>query len=533
MVVAARTATCPQKLGLAPNLRRIRLLQWLLGLCGLIVWGRLCQLQWWDHSYWKKRGEQIRVWDEPLAARRGRILDRNGQELADNQPWVSGQPLTPRRQALLAESGRDYEIQAQRIYPAGSSCSHLLGYVSEGHVHQADWSGREGLEKQLNSKLAGQDGWRRWLITSQGEKLRLLQEKAPIPGQDVRLTLDLRIQQTAEVALAAVLARLGSVRAKNDQPAGAVVVMEAETGRVLALASLPGFDPNLFVHPGHDKEIRALLQDRQAPLLNRAIAAQVPAASTFKIITATAAMHNGLLPPGRTFYCPGARWIGGVAFNCFVRRGHGRLTFEQTLAYSCDCAYYDLGLELQGNQLIDWARLWRLGAVTGLELPGEQPGYLPELGKASQGERANLSIGQGDLLVTPLQMACVAAGVSNQGRIPRPTLFWHKPAWLGQVQLPEADWARLRAGLEGAVTDGTAAGAGGQGLGLAGKTGTVENSPSQDNPRGYNHAWFVGYGRGLAIAVVLERSGGYGGALAAPVAVAILRAYSPTSNSSL
>lgn len=523
-MVATRSPTGPEKLGLASPVKRIRLLQWLLGLASLIIWGRLCQLQWWDHGYWKNRGEQIRVWDETVPARRGRILDRNGVELADNQPWVAGQPLTPRRQALLAESGRAYEIQAERVYPAGTTCGHLLGYVSERHPGQADWQGKEGLERQLEPKLAGENGWRRWLVTSQGEKLRLLQEQQPTAGQDVRLTIDLRMQQTAEAALTSVLHQLGSVRAPNDQPAGAVVVMEAETGRVLAMVSLPGFDPNLFVKSGHDADIRGLLSDRQAPLLNRAIAAQIPAASTFKIITASAAMHHELITPQRIFYCPGARWIGGVPFNCFVRRGHGRLSFEETLAYSCDCAYYDLGLELRGTQLTDWARLWGLGVRTGIELPGEQSGYLPELTKATEGERANLSIGQGDLLVTPLQMACVAAGVSNRGKIPKPSLFWQKPAWRGEIQLPEADWARLRAGLEGAVDHGTAAGAGGQGLGLAGKTGTVENSPSTDNPRGYNHAWFVGYGRGLAVAVVLERSGGYGGALAAPVAVAIMRA---------
>ncbi len=513
-------------------MKRIRILQWILGLCAVLLWGRLLQLQWWDHSYWKTRGEQLRLWDEPLAARRGRLLDRNGRALADNEPWVEGKPLTPERQARLAERGRRYEVQAQRVYPAGALFGHLLGYVGERHTGQADWQGKEGLEARLQQKLAGTDGWRRWLVTSQGQKLRLLQEKSARPGQDVRLTLDLALQQVASVALDSVLRQLGSVRAANDQPAGAVVVLEAETGRVLAMVSLPAFDPNLFVRAGHDAEIRGLLKDSRAPLLNRAIAGQIPAASTFKIITASAAMHQGLIPPLRRFYCSGARWIGGVPFNCFVRTGHGDLSFEQTLAFSCDCAYYDLGLELAGTQLTDWARLWGLGQTTGIPLPGEQPGSLPDLSKATEGERANLSIGQGDLLVTPLQMACVAAGVNNRGWIPRPTLFFNKPDSLGRVQLPEADWARLRAGLEGAVTQGTAAGAGGQGLGLAGKTGTVENSPSSDNPRGYNHAWFVGYGQGLAIAVFLERSGGYGGALAAPIAVAVLKSYS-TSNSSL
>ena len=531
--MASRTAAPAEELGVASSVRRIRLLQWLLGLCGVILWGRLMQLQWWDHPYWKKRGEQIRLWDEPLAARRGRLLDRKGRELADNEPWVKGKPLTPQRQALLAELGRDYEVQAQRVYPSGALFGHVLGYVSERHPGQADWLGQEGLEARLHKKLAGEDGWRRWLVTSQGEKLRLLQEKPAGAGQDVRLTLDLPLQQTAAAALDSVLHQLGSVRADNDQPAGAVVVMEAQTGRVLAMVSMPGFDPNLFVHSGHSAEIRGLLKDPMAPLLNLAIACQVPAAPTCTSVTATAAMHHGLIPPLRRFFCSGARWIGGVPFHCFVRSGHGDLSFEQTLAYSCDCAYYDLGLELGGTQLVDWARLWGLGKVTGIPLPGEQPGYLPDFHEASQGERANLSIGQGDLLVTPLQMACVAAGVSNRGAIPKPTLFYEKPVQLGQIQLSAGDWDRLRAGLEGAVNQGTAAGAGGQGLGLAGKTGTVENSPSTENPRGYNHAWFVGYGQGLAVAVFLERSGGYGGALAAPIAVAVLKAYSPTSNSNL
>ena len=516
-------------MGLAEAVNRIRVLQWFLALGGIVVWMRLLQVQWWDHAYWKGRGEQIRVWDEELPARRGRLLDRRGRPLADNEPWVGGRPLTPERQARLAEGQQDYTIQAQRSYPAGSIASHLVGYVSEAHLGKGDFRGREGLEQSLEKRLRGSDGQRRWLVTAQGQKLRLVQEKSAEPGEDISLTVDLDLQKAARDALASVLSQLGSVRAAHDQPAGAVVVMQADSGQVLAMVSLPDFDPNLFVHPGHDQQIKRLLRSPQSPLLNRAIAAQVPAGSTFKIITASAALEEGLIPPDRRFYCSGARLIGNVPFHCFVTSGHGELSFEDTLSYSCDCAYYELGLELGGLRLARWARNWGLGELTRINLVGEQPGHVPDMTGATQGQEANLSIGQGDLLVTPLQMARVAAGVANQGQLPRPELLLsrEKPVGGRRVQLSERSWQRLRQGLLGTVERGTAAGAGAQGLGMGGKTGTVENSPSTYNPRGYNHAWFVGYSQrqNLAIAVYLERSGGYGGALAAPIATRILKTW--------
>ena len=506
---------------------RIRGLQWLLALAGVVVWLRLLQLQWWDHAYWKSRGEQIRIWDEELPARRGRLFDRNGQVLADNEPWVGGQALTPQRQARLAESGRDYQVVAQRIYPAGSVCSHLIGYVSE--KHEGRWEGREGLEQSLEKRLRGRDGQRRWLVTSQGRKLRLLFEKPAEAGEDVTLALDLRIQKVAYASLTSVLTQLGSVRPAHDQPAGAAVVMKADSGQVLALLSLPDYDPNLFLSPGHDRQINRYLQSDQAPMLDRAIAAQIPAASTFKIVTASAALQEGLIAAQRRFYCPGVRLIGGVPFHCFVRSGHGELSFEDSLSFSCDCVYYDLGLELGGVRLAQWAQRWGLGRTTGIDLPGEQPGLVPDMSNSSDGQQANLSIGQGDLLVTPLQMARIAAGVANQGKLPRPVVVLRKAKLneFSRVTLSGPAWQRLDAGLQGTVERGTAASAGAQGMGLCGKTGTVENQPSSSNPRGYNHTWFVGYSSAhkLAIAVYLERSGGYGGALAAPVAGQILKTW--------
>lgn len=505
-------------------MNRLRLLQGVLGLCLVLLWIRLGQLQIIDHEYWKRRGEDIRVWEEVLPARRGRLLDRRGRELADNLPWVGERPLTPALQARLAEAeevGRPRTtIEARRTYLGGALAAHLVGFVSEGR-------GRDGLEKALDKQMLGQDGVRQWLVTAQGQRLRLIQERAPVAGKDMALSLDADLQKLARDSLASVLQQLGSVRPALDQPAGAVVLMEADTGRILAMVSLPDFDPNALVDPRRHREVAALLKAPNSPMLNRAIAGQYPAASTFKIVTASAALENHRIPPERRFSCSGVKWVGDTPFHCFVRTGHGVISFEDSLAYSCDCAFYELGLELGGPLLNQWAHKWGLGNLTGIELPGEQAGYLPRPEEA--GEVANLSIGQGQLLVTPLQMTRLVAAVAMRGKMVQPTLLASARKAALAIEMSAPNWDRLQSGMQGAVTRGTAASAvrGVVPPGFAGKTGTVENSPSQSNPRGYNHTWFVAYcqppGRSpLAVVVFLERSGGYGGALAAPVAVAVL-----------
>jgi len=534
-------------LGLAPpvNRNRIVALQWWMAAAAVMVWGRLFQLQISEHGYWKERGEQLRIWHEILPARRGRLLDRQRLELADNQPWVGSQALTPALQARLAEQGRDPSIWARRHYPMGSLFSHVIGYVSEEHTEKGDWRGRDGLELSLEKRLRGFDGSQRWLVTAQGRRLRLLQEEPARAGEDVSLSLDARVQASAHAALSSVLTQLSQVRTSQDQPAGAVVALKPDTGEILAMVSLPDFDPNLMVRPGlqQQAQLRQMLTSGQAPLLNRAIAAQVPPASTFKIVTSSAALNCGLIGPDRSFSCSGVRWVGGVPFHCFVRSGHGQLRFEDTLAYSCDCAYYDLGLELGGQRLEHWARQWGLGSLTGVGLPGEEPGWVPDGRKSHLGEVANLSIGQGALLVTPLQMARVAAGVANRGRLPLPHLTSTlpvRPPSDPPIALDEAQWQRLQAGLAGTVERGTAAGAVlnsqmPRGTTLYGKTGTVENQPSHYNPRGYNHTWFVGYSQhpALAVAVYVERSGGYGGGLAAPIAVRVIKTWAEIEEKSM
>lgn len=506
-------------------------LRCLWSLVALVLLLRLWQLQVVDHSYWKARGEQIRLWSEPLAARRGRILDRHGVVLADNQPWIQGAVMTPRLQAQLAESQElgqaEGGLTAQRVYPFKNLFSHLLGYVTEVHPGSGDWKGCDGLELSLEPDLKGEDGFRQWLMTAQGQPLRLVDEQLPVAGMDQVTTLDAELQLRAHGYLASVLGQLGSVRKASDQPAGAVVVVEAKTGEVLSLVSMPDYNPNAFLDPAAERERRRLLTSSESPLLNRALCGLYPAASTFKIVTASASLEEGVVKPESSFHCSGLTMVGETPFHCFVRRGHGQLTFEDALAHSCDCVFYELGLSLGAERLESWARRWGLGQPCGLQLPGEESGWLPPSPQPA-GEVANFSIGQGQLLVTPLQMARLAAGVANRGRIPGLTLLASQPKRDLEVKLQDSTWKVLLAGLEGAVSRGTAASAAvGSRLRLAGKTGTVENSPSDSNPRGYNHTWFVAVGpldssNPLAIAVFLERSGGYGGALAAPVAIRLL-----------
>lgn len=509
---------------------RLKLLSLLLAGVGLLLWVRLLQLQVLQGTYWRSRGAELQLWDEVLPARRGRLLDCRGEILADNEPWWKDEPLTGRRQALLAEQQEmsglpEPQPRAQRVYPGGAACAHVLGYVAE--TRPGEFVGRDGLELALDGRLHGRPGRRRWLLSATGKRLRLLETVAPVAGEDVRLTLDLRLQRLAHDALQSVL---GQLRQADNVPAGCAVAVDATTGRVLALVSIPDFQPGDFVNPHRQKQVAELLRRTDSPLLDRAVAGLYPAASTFKIVSASAALAEGLVPPGRVFNCPGVRWIGGVPFHCFVRRGHGRLSFEETLAHSCDVAFYDLGLELGGQRLHDWATRWGLGRGTGIELPGEDPGQVPDPAKYphwSQGDEANLAIGQGYLLVTPVQMARVAAGVANRGRLPSLSLLGDGSGGT-VVGLDSQAWDRIQAGLRGAVQVGTAHLAFPSDLPFAGKTGTVENSPSSSNPRGFNHTWFIGYGpvgspRPIAVAVFLERSGGYGGGLAGPVAAAIAR----------
>lgn len=449
---------------------------------------------------------------------------------------------------LIAESRMGVQVRAGSVrrYYFGSMASHLLGYVGEINSTElstrrssgysaGDPIGKIGLEKQYDILLRGVKGAKQLRIDVLGRTVSEAQSIEPIAGPDLFLNLDADTQLVAEKALDETLKQLE--KQNGERSGGTVVVMDVNTGAVKALASLPQFDPRPFSRGIKSKEYQALLDDPGFPLVNRMIHSSYSPGSTFKMITASAALQGGYCRPGSYFYCGGSF---GPA-NCFVRSGHGGISFEDSMAHSCDVVYYRLGFEMGIRRLREFCAYYGLGEPTGLDLPEETGGLLPSPewkekvweDRWYDGDTVNMSIGQGFLLVTPLQMAVATAAVANGGTIVRPTLLRKAESPGGRVQkkfTPETRkvpvnsefLAAIRRGMRGAVTHGTSTSTNLSQVKIAGKTGTVENSPSVHNRHGRNHVWFVSFAPyekpEVTVVVFLEKSHGYGGGLAAPIA---------------
>lgn len=585
---------------------RIRALRWVLAGTVLVLVGRLVYLQVWRGAEFSARARQNMVREIPVAAPRGVVFDRLGRVLARNtahftislDPGVVsnpsralgqivgllGLPASRLRQlsrqmaerpadpvvikesldavtlARFAEIQGDYpgihlDVHPLREYPLGQLGAHVLGHVGEideeglrrlrnrGYF-QGEWIGKDGVELSLERLLHGHPGARVIQVDVAGRPVRHLEDHPARPGSDLFLTLDARLQRRAEEALARTLRLLETQNRTGG--GGALVALEARTGRVRALVSLPQYDPNWFSRGISTRRFNRLIRDPRSPLLDRAVCGAYPPGSTFKIITTSAALAEGLIAPTSTFYCSGVYTVGDMPFNCFVRTGHGSLNLVECLAQSCDVVYYRLGTELGLERMERYARSFGIGARTGIDLPAEDPGNLPGPGWKERnlgerwfaGDNANMAIGQGFLAVTPLQMALATAAVANGGVLWHPQLVEQicdgagvcreiPVAAVGRVPVADSLLAVVREGMKGAVQSGTAAGVDASDLDLAGKTGTVENSPTTDNPEGRNHTWFTSFAPAsdpeLVVTVFLEKSGGYGGGLAAPVAAEVVR----------
>jgi penicillin-binding protein 2 len=402
-----------------------------------------------------------------------------------------------------------------------------------------DRIGKEGLERSYDRWLRGSKGVTNICIDALGRTVKSTELRAPKPGADLRLALDWKLQDVAEKALSAMLADLK--RTNGEVSGGAVVVMEANTGAIRALVSLPQYDPRPFARGITQREYSRLLAEPGIPLLHRAVQTIASPGSTFKLVTSSAALRHGLCTPGSTFVCGGS-YAGA---NCFVTSGHGAIGFEGSLAHSCDVVYYMLGVQMGIQRLAEHARLLGLGAATGVDLPGESDGIFPDpkwkwkfVGdRWYEGDTVNLSIGQGYMLVTPVQMAVVTAAVANGGKIVSPHLVQKVVSYQGRVlarpgykprrrlDIAPRHWAAVRQGMRGAVLYGTGGACNSGYVHVAGKTGTVENSPSTENRHGRNHTWFVSFAPyenpEIVTVVFLEKSGGYGGSRCAPVARAV------------
>ncbi len=412
-----------------------------------------------------------------------------------------------------------------RYYPYGKLASHVIGYINEidrwrltklsdyGYKTK-DLVGFGGVEEKYDYYLRQEDGGLSVEVDSQGRFIRVLGFKPPKSGKDLQLTLDLRIQRIVEDVM-------------GDRK-GSVIVMNPESGEIIAMASSPNFDPDVFIKKSSNS-IKGIFNDPDAPLLNRSISGLFPPGSVFKIIVAAAALETGKINLNTRYLCTGGITVGNRQFNCWS--SHGEQNLFQAITHSCNVFFYKTGL-LIGPQLIhDYAVKMGLAKATSIELPYEATGNVPDplwekIAKFRnwyKGDTANLAIGQGELLVTPLQLIRVMAVFANKGRLVTPYIVkaiegkdisLHQRR-IADLHLKDSSINNIRKGLRGVVSDstGTAHILSDLPVDVAGKTGTAQTS------KGLPHGWFLGFfpfeEPKFAILVFLEHGGsGYSAVVA-------------------
>lgn len=464
---------------------------------------------------------------------------------------------------VVAEPGREY--------PTGATTADILGYVGpipadsaaeyeeKGYNIYTDQVGLTGVEAVAETYLHGTPGRKHVEVDVAGRELRTVSEGLPaVPGNSVILALDADLQKFVEDALRRTLEQW-------DAKQGAVVILNPQTGEVLAMVSLPSYDNNLFARGIDPEAYQALLTDPERPLVNHAIAAQQPPGSAFKVITAAGALQEQVITPQTKFRCEGSMWVPNKyfpddpelaqEFKCWWEWGHGDLNVIGGLAYSCDIFFYHTGggyLDEAGlgvDKLAAYAVEFGLGEPSGIDLPGESPGLVPDrewkrLNYSESwvlGDTYNMSIGQGFVLATPLQMANVAAALANGGTLYQPQVIRSVVDADGNVVVPfepkvirtlDVDPDALetvREGMRAAVSWGTARRAALKTVAVAGKTGTAE-FPGERDEEGHlpTHAWFISFAPyenpQLAMAIFVY-DGGEGALTCAPLASEIYSYY--------
>ena len=389
--------------------------------------------------------------------------------------------------------------------------------------------GKSGVESRFETRLAGRSGYKRVEVDAAGRMVKILDVKKPVTGQDLNLTIDLDLQLAAEEALTG--------------KSGAVVALDPRNGQVLVMASSPKFDPTIFANGLSTEEWKALNDPVLTPLVNKAIQGQYAPGSTFKIVMAAAGLSEHVINEHSTFFCNGAMKLGRRRFRCWKRGGHGQTDLYKAIVQSCDVYFYNVGLKLGVDRISRYAFGFGFGKKTAIDLTGEKPGRVPtrkwkykRFREAWQkGETLNYSIGQGFLLVTPLQLSMMISAVANGGTLYRPEYILGQSAEKrGSVPVKPRVFRFLKTALEGVVADrhGTARKCRIPGVTVAGKTGTAQVvrqvKRKQDEKMAWkfkDHALFVAFAPvedpQIAVAVIIEH-GGHGGSAAAPVARAVI-----------
>ena len=575
---------------------RLRLLAIVLGVGFLVVGGQLAYLQILSGERLAALSDRNRLRLRPIAAPRGILFDRAGLPLADNRPAFSlvvvprdvpdlgalvdrlagllqtpASELRDRLARVSADSpwpvrlsrgltleevarieewrlelpGVTVEVEPQRAYPGVRFAAHLLGYVREAsdqdlgrsNLRRGDLVGQTGLERLHDEHLRGRDGGEQVEVDAHGRMIRVLDRREPVPGAHMWTTIDRRIQQAAEDALGA--------------RAGAIVVMDPRNGDVLALTSHPAYPVERFSRPLDRETWLALVQDPTRPLLNRAVQGLYPPGSLFKIIIAAAGLQSQTITPFDRLSCP-RQWVfGGRPYHNWEDRDRGALTLHEALQFSCNTYFYQLGLKLGPEKIVQMAEAFGLGRVTDSGLTGERGGLVPSPAwkrevlkdKWHPGDTVSLAIGQGLITVTPLQMARMMAAVANGGTLWKPRLVnrvatadgrlvrEEAPQVQGRVEMAPVIFEFLREALGAVVAEGTGKQARVPGVSVGGKTGTAQThefkSDADRKRRDQDHAWFAGFApldEPQVVVVVFAERAGLGGQVAAPIAREVLKA---------
>jgi penicillin-binding protein 2 len=448
-------------------------------------------------------------------------------------------------------------IEPMRHYVEAKRASHLIGYLGEiseeqlksgryPHNRRGDFIGKFGVERSFQRFFHGEPGRRKVQVNALGQVTSVLETEDTVPGENVYLTLDIELQRKAEELL--------------REKVGAVVATDPSNGYILALASSPAFDSNAFVEGMTFEAWNELTANEFHPMGNKAIQGQYPPGSTFKIVTAIAALEEGVVDEDDTFYCPGQLRFGNRTYRCWNRRGHGTVNMLDALAESCDVYFFQVGEKLGVDRLARYAQACGLGRTTGVDLDNEASGLVPtaswklkKMGVPWQaGETLSIAIGQGFNLTTPIQMACLVAAVGNGGRLFRPQIVKEVQSVDGSlVEVAEAEPTGnlpvtnenlkiVQKGLADVVNTrrGTGWGLRIPDIEMAGKTGTAQvvamekdyvQKPTEETPfRFRDHAWFVAYAPvaspRIAVAVLVEH-GGHGASAAGPIAKEMVKIY--------
>ena len=519
--------------------------------------GSFWELQIRNPEFYSEQAFRNSIKAVPMLAPRGKILDRDGRVIVDNNPSYSVllnrqvlkyehlQPIAeglgldygellakvhrfdsrPRYTPIIiksdlttadlafVEAHRDPKTfpemellhSDRRLYPQGGLAAHVIGYVGEvsdqeldspefAKYNPGDVVGKFGIERQYNELLTGVDGQRQVMVDSFGREHGLVGYKESVPGRSLQLTIDLDLQAVAELAM--------------QDRRGAVVALDPRTGEVLAMVSRPAFDPNVFAGRIKSSDWKAILENPYNPMLNRAIQAQLAPGSTFKPIMALAGLETGLIDENWTVHCAGGATFYGRYFKCHKKGGHGSVSLNKGIAQSCDVYFYNVGNKIGIDNIAKYAEMAGLGRKTGIDLPNEASGIVPSTRwklrtfrqKWYAGETISVSIGQGYTTVTPLQLAHAIGGIATGGVWVRPHLVRESKVESDRAELNLENVNRVINGMYSVVNEGgTATVARIPGIEVCGKTGTAQLASNdvlkarKGDKNMNDNAWFVGF----------------------------------------